>query len=112
MEESIKIDKVASSLDILPTILNLFNISFDSRLLIGNDILSDKEGLVIFSNRSFITDNGRYNSITKEKTVSLTNEDVDQISMDIYNKFKYSKLILEKDYYRYLYQKLGLEIKE
>lgn len=112
MEESIKVDKVASSLDILPTILNLFNISFDSRLLIGNDILSDKEGLVIFSNRSFITDNGRYNSITKEKTGSLTNEDVDQISMDIYNKFKYSKLILEKDYYRYLYQKLGLEIKE
>jgi len=111
MEESIKIDKVSSSLDILPTILNLFNIEFDSRLLIGNDILSDKEGLVIFSNRSFITDKGRYNSITKEKTGSLTNEDIDSISMDIYNKFKYSKYILENDYYRYLYKKLDLEIK-
>lgn len=103
MEEVVKVDKYASSLDVLPTILNLFGVEFDSRLLMGRDILSDSDGLVIFSNRSFITDKGKYNAITKK--MEKFSEDVDQdyinqISTIIYNKYKYSKLILEKDYYR------------
>ena len=34
-----EVDKVGSQIDVLPTILNLFGVSYDSRLLIGNDIL-------------------------------------------------------------------------
>ena len=30
---------------------------------------------------------------------------IDLVSLEIYNKYKYSKLILEKDYYRYVFQK-------
>ena len=30
---------------------------------------------------------------------------LDLVSLEIYNKYKYSKLILEKDYYRYVFQK-------
>ena len=56
MEEPVKVDKLSSSLDILPTMLNLFGVEFDSRLLMGRDLLSASSPLVIYSNRSFITD--------------------------------------------------------
>ena len=56
MEEPVKVDKLSSSLDILPTMLNLFGVEFDSRLLMGRDLLSSASPLVIYSNRSFITD--------------------------------------------------------
>ena len=116
MEGAIKVEKYASSLDILPTILNLFGIKYDSRLLIGTDILSNSIPLVIYSNRSFITDKCRYNSITKEiipnGDTTCTDEEVKAFNSIIYNKFKYSKLILENDYYRKLYTSLNWSIKE
>ena len=43
MKQPVKVEKVASSLDIIPTVLNLFGIEYDSRLLIGRDILSDSD---------------------------------------------------------------------
>ena len=116
MQNSIKIEKYSSSLDILPTILNLFGIEYDSRLLMGTDILSDSIPLVIYSNRSFITDKCRYNSLTREiipnGDTTCTEEEVNNINNIIYNKFKYSKLILENDYYRKLYQSLNWKIDE
>lgn len=115
MENPIKVEKYASSLDVLPTILNLFGIEYDSRLLIGSDIMSNSMPLVIYSNRSFITDNCRYNSLTKEiipnGNTTCSKEEVNTINNIIYNKFKFSKLILENDYYRKLYQGLNWEIK-
>ena len=115
MENPIKVEKYASSLDVLPTILNLFGIEYDSRLLIGSDIMSNSMPLVIYSNRSFITDNCRYNSLTKEiipnGNTTCSKEEVNIINNIIYNKFKFSKLILENDYYRKLYQGLNWEIK-
>ena len=56
IKEPITIDKACSSLDILPTLLNLFGFDYDSRMYAGNDILSDEEGMVIFNNRDFVTD--------------------------------------------------------
>lgn len=108
MKEPIKVEKIGSSLDILPTVLNLFGIEYDSRLLIGRDILSDSEPLVIFSDRSFITDKGRYNAITGEFIANQGNEIeegyVDEISKIIYQKYQMSRLILENDYYRKVFQ--------
>lgn len=107
MEEPIKIDKIGSSLDVLPTVLNLFGVEFDSRLLIGRDILSDSSPLVIFSDRSFITDKGRYNAVTEEFIPNEgTEEDgyVDKINTIIYKKYQMSRLILENDYYRKIFE--------
>ena len=109
MTEPIKVNKMSSSLDLLPTVLNLFGIDYDSRLLMGRDLLSDSDPLVIFSNRSFITDKGRYNSVNKKfYPVYGLDEDFNQaeyvktINSIIYNKYKYSRLILETDYYKSL----------
>ena len=83
MKEPVKVEKVCSSLDVLPTVLNLFGVEYDSRLLMGNDILSNnKEQIVIFSDRSFITEKGRYNSVT---TKFVPNEGV-EVEEDYYRK--------------------------
>ena len=110
MEKSIKVDKYAESLDILPTILNLFGVNFDSRLLMGRDILSSNEdGLVILNDRSWITDKGKYNAATKKLT-PFTDEEleenyVDKINTIVYNKYVISKNILETNYYKYVFNK-------
>jgi lipoteichoic acid synthase len=97
------INKPCSSLDIIPTISNLLGLKYDSRLLMGKDILSDAEPLVIFGNRSFITDKGRYNSENKTFTpVKGVNVDEDYVKDTIKivdSKFYYSAKILDTDYY-------------
>lgn len=107
MKEPIKVEKVGSSLDVLPTVLNLFGIDYDSRLLIGRDILSDADSLVIFSDRSFITDKGRYNAITGEfianEGIKIEEGYVEKINKIIYKKYQMSRLILENDYYRTIF---------
>jgi lipoteichoic acid synthase len=99
----VSIDKACSSLDINPTLSNLFGLEYDSRLLMGTDILSDTSSLVIFSNRSWITDIARYNSVTNTLTfVDENKKDVDYekaIHKKVADKFEYSAKILETDYY-------------
>ncbi len=110
MKEKIEIDKVGSQIDVLPTILNLFGIDYDSRLIIGKDILSNHEGLAIFSNRSWVTDYGSYNSSTrvftpkegKELIGETQDEYVKRINNRVANSFTISKLIIDNNYYTYI----------
>ena len=108
MKGPIKVEKIGSSLDVLPTVLNLFGEEFDSRLLMGRDILSDSDPIVIFSDRSFITDKGRYNSLTEQFTpnegVTVEEGYVDKINTIIYKKYQMSRLILENDYYKHVFK--------
>lgn len=106
--EKTEVNKVVSGIDILPTVLNLFGISYDSRLLMGKDIFSETEGLAILSDRSWVSDKGKYNSVSKEFT-NTTNEEVskeyiENINTEVYQKFSMSSLILDNNYYK----KLGL----
>lgn len=98
------IDKPCSSLDITPTLSNLLGLKYDSRLLMGQDIFSNSQPLVIFENRSFITDKGRYNAKTKEfianKGTSVDKTYIKTISQIVNNKFYYSAKILETNYYK------------
>lgn len=107
------IDKYCSAMDILPTLSNLFGLEYDSRLLMGSDILSTAEPLVIFSDRSFITSVGKYNSVTGKfiphdgQGFATEDEEKEYISgykKIINNKFQISTKILETDYYRYLFE--------
>jgi len=110
MKKPIVIDKPCSSLDMVPTISNLFGLAYDSRLYMGKDILSDSDPLVIFSNRSFITDKVMYNSKTKEIT-KLTEEElptdyISKMNKIVNNKFLISESILDEDYYSYILSEL------
>src|SRR5699024_7498460 len=97
------IDKPASSLDILPTLSNLLGLEYDSRLMMGKDIFSDSPSLIPFLNKSFITDQGKYDSSTQE-FINYNDDEIDDDYIDnmlsvVQAKFYYSAKILEKDYY-------------
>ena len=113
MKENVKVSKYVSSIDVLPTVYNLFGIEYDSRLMMGRDALSDSEGLVMLSDRSFINKNGSYNSITgeyKSFKSDVSNEYVDNMNYEVYQKFTMSSLLLYEKNGVYLdyYRKLGL----
>lgn len=83
--EDVEVDKVCNTIDVLPTVLNLFGIEYDSRLIVGKDILSDSEGMAIFADYSWLTDNDSdYSNVVS-------------------NKYLVSKNIMVYDYYRYLF---------
>ena len=106
MEEPVVVDKYCYDVDILPTISNLLGLEYDSRLMIGQDILSDSEQLVCFPNRSFISGKCIYNASNGSVT-PLTDEEISQEYLNtmaniVSNKFTVSEMILNEDYYRYL----------
>lgn len=106
MEEPVTVDKYCYDVDILPTVSNLLGLEYDSRLMIGQDILSDSEQLVCFPNRSFISDRCIYNAVTGTVTPlteeEVTQEYLDTVSAVVYNKFTVSEMILNENYYQYL----------
>jgi len=70
MEEPVIVDKVCCQVDILPTVSNLLGLEFDSRLIIGSDIMSDSIGLVVMASKSWISDVGSYNIQNKKFTLA------------------------------------------
>ena len=103
--EKTVIDKTVSGIDVLPTILNLFGIEYDSRLLMGRDIFSDEEHIVILSDRSWITDVCSYDSLTNKCTNGYNDKEyIDRINTIVNERFTMSSLIIDKDYY----SKLGI----
>ena len=108
MEKPIVVDKLGSQIDVLPTLLNLFGIEYDSRLIIGKDILSNGECLAIFSNYSWVSDYGTYYANKKKfvpkEGVTLENqtEYVKAINNRVSNYYSISKLIMDNDYYDYI----------
>ena len=116
MEETIKIEKVGSNPDVLPTMLNLFGKEYDSRFIMGQDLLSDKEGLVVLANRSWISDTTKYNSVTDE-AVSTVNGEIDEnyiakMNNVVDNQFKISNMILQNNYYKKVFIEEEVETNE
>ena len=101
--KNIEVDKTCMSIDVLPTVYNLFNIEYDSRLFAGNDILSTRNGLAIFNKRSWVSDKGKYYGVDSK----YIGEEVDDAYIKnmnnlMNNKINISKLIVKNNYYKYL----------
>ena len=110
------IDKVCCSIDILPTLLNLFGFSYDSRLYAGRDIFSEEEGMVIFNDRSFVTDHVIYNrkakqTIWKDETFSAEEQELylKQKQQEVKDRYQFSAYMLRNDYYARIKEALPKE---
>lgn len=117
MKQPVKVEKVCSAIDILPTLLNLFGLEYDSRILMGQDILdAGAEGIVTLnflkSSYHFITDYGFFNFTTKKFEVFEQYSGVDPAALEAYVSQKrdylyymriYGPYILDSDYYRILF---------
>ncbi len=105
--DTITINKPCSSIDIIPTLSNLFNFNYDSRLLTGKDILSSSKAFVYFSeSNSFISDTYIFNNRT-QKTYDLNGNEIN-IDKEQLNKDKkhykttllMNRLLIENNYYQ------------
>jgi phosphoglycerol transferase MdoB-like AlkP superfamily enzyme len=106
--KSIDVSKVGMSIDVLPTVLNLFGIDYDSRLIMGKDILSNNEGIAIFKDKSWVTDKGVYYASTGRFVSSneaIPDGYVDNINNIVNNRVAISRMIVSNDYYRKLFNK-------
>lgn len=114
--EGIVVDTPVSSLDILPTISNLFGVTYDSRLLVGRDVFSDAMPLVFWPQYDWKTDLGTYNHSTGIFTpapgVEVDESYVEYINALVRGKITYSKSVQNYDYFNYITDALQGEDRE
>ena len=99
----IVVDEPVYSLDILPTLSNLFGVEYDSRLMPGRDVFSDTAPLVFWPDYSWITDKGVFDSstwtFTANEGVEVDEDYVDTISAAVRNKITYSRAVQQNNYF-------------
>ena len=107
--EPVKVEKYTSVVDLLPTLLNMFDINYDPRLYLGNDIMDENYfGRVQFVDGSwqdsigfYRATNGKFTS-TNDEGKTYTTEEILEINKDITTKQKMSSLAIKNNYFKYL----------
>lgn len=111
-EDPIVVDTPVTSMDILPTLCNLFGTDFDSRLLPGRDVFSEALPLAFTLSYDWKTDKGTYIASKGTFTPKNTNEKVsdeyiENVKAIVKNKITYSRSVLNQDYFRHVFGKEG-----
>lgn len=106
--EPIVVDSPTFSLDILPTLSNLFGTEFDSRLMVGRDVLSPAPALIFNTNYDWKTDLGTYYAsknkfVPKDDTIAVPDSYISGIKTMVSNKMKYCSGVLNTDYFRHIF---------
>lgn len=107
--DAVTVSDYCSTPDILPTVLNLLGVEYDSRLLPGKDVLSDAPHVAVLYDRNFLTNEFKYNANTGE-AISYDGSEVDLHTIQNYrnyvaNMFTLSTALLETDYFGYVFDK-------
>ena len=93
-----------STLDHVPTIANLFNLDYDPRLYMGNDIYSADQ-VVIFTDGNWLNKDGIYyalnDSFIRHDGTKQDNVNVFKINQNVSNIIKISSMIFDNDYFNY-----------
>ena len=112
-DQNIVVEEPTYSLDILPTISNLFGVEYDSRLLVGRDVFSDAEAIALWYDYTWVTSKGTYDS-EKSKFIPREGVEVDEAYIQrikdiVYNKIYYSREVQNTDYFNYLVKAMNRE---
>ncbi|MDO5544433.1 MAG: LTA synthase family protein [Eubacteriales bacterium] len=104
--KNIVVDEPVYSLDILPTLSNLFGLDYDSRLLVGRDVFSGESPLVLWPDFSWKTDKGTYDAqngtFTPAEGQTVDEEYITIVKNIVRNKIDYSRQVQNLDYFNYL----------
>ena len=108
LSENIVVDEYCSTADILPTLLNLFGVDYDSRLLAGTDVLSSGAHVAVLSDKSFLTKAFRYNAGTEtvipaDESIPVSDELAEAYRLYVDSRFQLSGNILNSDYYAHVF---------
>ncbi len=112
--EAKQIYKYTTMIDLLPTLLNMFDIDYDPRLYLGHDTFSEYEDRAVFSDGSWQDSLGYYNASTGKFTAvdennSYSEEELIIINNEINIRQSMSSLAIKKDYFNYLGKALDSE---
>ncbi|MBO4887793.1 MAG: sulfatase-like hydrolase/transferase [Firmicutes bacterium] len=107
-EDPIVVEEPVCAIDVLPTLLNLFGCEWDSRLLPGRDVFSKKLELVFDCYGNWKTTKGVYDAFTgkftpKDASMHSQEEYVKRINTTVNNKLKYCGVILNTDFFEYIF---------
>ena len=104
--KNIQVDDPVYSLDILPTLSNLFGVPYDSRLLVGRDVFSEEMPLVFWPNYQWKTDRGTYDAsegvFTPAEGQTADQAYIDYVSQLVRNKCTYSAQVRDRGYFTWL----------
>lgn len=107
LEEPISTDAYCCNVDILPTLLNLWGLDYDSRMLSGTDIFSNGLHVAILKDRSFLTDVAWFNSNNAE--VTWQTEDgtapdgyIETMNQYVDQKVSIAASILRTNYFKFI----------
>lgn len=108
LSENIVVDEYCSTADILPTLLNLFGVDYDSRLLAGTDVLSSGLHVAVLSDKSFLTKTFRYDAGTEtvipaDESTTVSDELAEAYRLYVDSRFQLSGNILNSDYYAHVF---------
>ena len=110
LSENIVVDEYCSTADILPTLLNLFGVDYDSRLLAGTDVLSSGLHVAVLSDKSFLTKAFRYDAGTEtvipaDENTTVSGKLAEAYRLYVDSRFQLSGNILNSDYYAHVFSK-------
>ena len=108
LSENIVVDEYCSTADILPTLLNLFGVDYDSRLLAGTDALSSGLHVAVLSDKSFLTKTFRYDAGTEtvipaDENTTVSGKLAEAYRLYVDSRFQLSGNILNSDYYAHVF---------
>lgn len=113
---NLQVDAPTYSLDILPTVSNLFGFEYDSRLTVGRDVLGTEEAIVLWPNFSWKTSLGRYYGSEKRfcpnEGVEIPEGYVERMNTIVRNKINFSHSVQSAKFYHYLRQRISQIEKE
>jgi phosphoglycerol transferase MdoB-like AlkP superfamily enzyme len=104
--EPIVVEDPVFSLDILPTLSNLFGTAFDSRLFAGRDVLADTMPLVFNVDFDWKTDLGTYIRGTfypKDEETEIPEDYVEQMRTLVRNKMTFCELFNDTDFFGHIF---------
>ncbi len=91
-----------STIDLMPTIANLFGLNIDYKAAFGNDAFQNDTMVVRFADGSFISSHFRYDSLQEQITLydnQFTETYVKMLQREYLNDYLYNVLILDYDYF-------------
>ncbi len=107
----LKIDAPVCSVDILPTLSNLFGVTYDSRLSVGRDVLGTEEAISLWPDYSWVTELGSYTASNRKFTpfegVEIPEGYVDRINSIVTNKVKFSRMVQNAPFFTELQEELA-----
>ena len=97
--EGVQIDKVCQTVDLAPTVMNLFGMEVPKNLM-GSDILDDSyEGYAIFPYTTWVKDGTYVKYGEVQWNESMTEDEIQQMNAFVQRYYYINDAILEADYY-------------